>query len=68
MSVFTGSPCCEHCLSSLHCNRHLKVRCPKFVNYISLLHKSNAHQEIISELKNLIDPVPKYSCERRASV
>ena len=68
MSVLRVSQCCEHCLSQTHCNRHFKVRCHKFLNFISHLHKSNAHQELISELKSLIDTGskrPKYSFERR---
>jgi len=54
MSDFRIAQCCEHCLNHIHCNRHFKVRCYKFLNYISHLHKSNAHQEIISLLKDLL--------------
>ena len=68
MSVLRVSQCCEHCLNHIHCNSFRKTRCPQFLGFISHLHKSNAHQELISELKNLIDTGSKYSCERRTSV
>ena len=47
---------CEHCFYSLHCNALKKTNCPRFLSYISFLHLSNAHQELISELKDLICP------------
>ena len=67
MSVLIGPQCCEHCLNRLHCNNLRKTRCSIFLGYISHLHKSNAHQELISVLKDLICPVSTYSCERRVS-
>ena len=60
--------CCEHCLNKIHCNSREKSRCPQYLNYISHLHTSNAHQELISELKILIAQGSKYSCEGRYSV
>ena len=65
MSVLRVSQCCERCLSQIHCNSFRKTRCPQFLDYISHLHKSNAHQEIIYELKNLIGTGSKYSFKRR---
>lgn len=54
MSEIKVSQCCEHCLNPLHCNSFKKSRCPRFLSYIRSLHLSNAHRELISELKNLI--------------
>ena len=68
MSEIKVAQCCEHCLFLLHCNSFKKSRCPSFLSYIKFLHLSNAHQEIIAELKNLLTKGPKYSCERRTSV
>lgn len=68
MSNLEYAQCCEHCLYHLHCNSNVKVRCPQFLSYISHLHKSNAHKELISELKKLICLGSKYSFKRRIIV
>ena len=68
MSEIIVSQCCEHCLFLLHCNSFKKSRCSRFLSYIRSLHLSNAHQELIAELKNLIDMGSKYSLKRRTSV
>ena len=54
MSDIKGLHCCERCLYSLHCNGLRKTKCPRFLSHIRFLHLSNAHRELITELKNLI--------------
>ena len=60
--------CCERCLYPLHCNGLRKTKCSRFLSYIRSLHLSNAHQELIAELKNLLPKGSSYSCKRRTSV